>query len=322
MMEETQVRPAEAAAPAAPAKEPPKFQAPKKKRKWVKRLVIVLVIAAILVFLLSRCMGAGQQVLSSVYLPYTVQRQDMTVSVSGAGAIEPIHAYRVTSLVSGEILEAPFEEGQTVRPGAVAALSVDGGLHAGGSRHPGLRLHAELAALQVIVDVDGPHRVHAPLLFQKAQNAVGADSASGLLPLLKAEEDRAVQVLLLLRENLGRCQEHGAVGVMAAGMAGLVRRLRHADAGARQVVGVLRHRQGVQIRPQGDLLAGPSRVQHADHRVGGRAVGGKPHALQLLLHKGGGAHLLVAHLRDAVDLPAAGDGVRLVGGRFLLKPFL
>ena len=64
-------------------------------------------------------MGAGQQVLSSVYLPYTVQRQDMTVSVSGAGAIEPIHAYRVTSLVSGEILEAPFEEGQTVRAGDV-----------------------------------------------------------------------------------------------------------------------------------------------------------------------------------------------------------
>ena len=119
MMEETQVRPEAAAAPAAPAKEPPKFQAPKKKRKWVKRLVIILVIVAVLAFLLSRCMGAGQQVLSSVYLPYTVQRQDMTVSVSGAGAIEPIHAYRVTSLVSGEILEAPFEEGQTVREGDV-----------------------------------------------------------------------------------------------------------------------------------------------------------------------------------------------------------
>ena len=119
MMEETQVRPEEAAAPAAPAKEPSKFQAPKKKRKWVKRLVIILVIVAVLAFLLSRCMGAGQQVLSSVYLPYTVQRQDMTVSVSGTGTIEPIHAYRVTSLVSGEILEAPFEEGQTVQEGDV-----------------------------------------------------------------------------------------------------------------------------------------------------------------------------------------------------------
>ena len=118
-MEETQLKPEETAAPEAPVKEPPKFQAPKKKRKWVKRLVIVLVIVAILAFLLSRCMGAGQQVLSSVYLPYTVQRQDMTVSVSGTGTIEPIHAYRVTSLVSGEILEAPFEEGQTVREGDV-----------------------------------------------------------------------------------------------------------------------------------------------------------------------------------------------------------
>ena len=123
-MEETQLRPEETAAPsapskAAPVKQPPKFRAPRKKRKWVKRLVIILVIVAILAFLLSRCMGAGQQALASIYLPYTVQRQDMTVSVSGTGAIEPSHAYRVTSLVSGEILEAPFEEGQTVHKGDV-----------------------------------------------------------------------------------------------------------------------------------------------------------------------------------------------------------
>ena len=119
-MEATQVRPEGAApSPAAPEKKLPQFQAPKKKRKWVKRLIILLVIAAVLVFLLSRCMGAGQQVLSSVYLPYTAQVRDMTVSVSGTGTVEPIHAYRVTSLVSGEILEAPFEEGQTVHEGDV-----------------------------------------------------------------------------------------------------------------------------------------------------------------------------------------------------------
>ena len=67
-------------APSAPEKKIPQFQAPRKKRKWVKRLIIILVIVALLAFLLSRCMGAGQQALSSVYLPYTAEMRDMTVS--------------------------------------------------------------------------------------------------------------------------------------------------------------------------------------------------------------------------------------------------
>ena len=116
-MEATQTKPA---APAAePEKQAPQFKAPKKKRKWVKRLVIILVIVAILAFLLSRCMGAGQQLLSSAYLPYTAEMRDMTVSVSGTGTIQPAQSYKVTTLVSGEILEAPFEEGQTVQKGDV-----------------------------------------------------------------------------------------------------------------------------------------------------------------------------------------------------------
>ena len=116
-MEATQTKPA---APAAePEKQAPQFKAPKKKRKWVRRLVIILVIAALLAFLLSRCMGAGQQLLSSAYLPYTAEMRDMTVSVSGTGTIQPVQSYKVTTLVSGEILEAPFEEGQTVQKGDV-----------------------------------------------------------------------------------------------------------------------------------------------------------------------------------------------------------
>ena len=119
-MEATQTKSTETAAPSSqPVKEVPKFKAPKKKRKWVKRLVIILVAVALIVFLFSRCMGAGQQIISSAYLPYTAEVRDMTVSVSGTGTIEPLQAYKVTTLVSGEILEAPFEEGQTVQKGDV-----------------------------------------------------------------------------------------------------------------------------------------------------------------------------------------------------------
>ncbi|WP_209341871.1 HlyD family efflux transporter periplasmic adaptor subunit [Flavonifractor sp. AGMB03687] len=119
-MEATELKPETTAAPAEEQeKGAPQFKAPKKKRKWIKRVIILAVVVAFLVFLLSRCMGAGQQLLSSAYLPYTASVQDMTVSVSGTGTIEPIQSYKVTTLVSGEILEAPFEEGQTVHKGDV-----------------------------------------------------------------------------------------------------------------------------------------------------------------------------------------------------------
>ena len=99
-MESTQIKPAEEAREqAAPAA--PKFKPPKKKRKWLKRLIVILVIVAVLVLLLSQCMQAGTQLVAGIYLPSTVEKRDMTVSVSGTGAIEPIHAYRATTLVSG-----------------------------------------------------------------------------------------------------------------------------------------------------------------------------------------------------------------------------
>ena len=99
--------------PPKPAKAPK----PKKKRKWLKPVIIIVVIVAILAIVLSRCMASGQKFLASTYIPVQATMQDMTVSVSGTGTIEPIQAYRVTTLVQGEVLEAPFEEGDTVQEG-------------------------------------------------------------------------------------------------------------------------------------------------------------------------------------------------------------
>lgn len=109
-MENTEIKQEIAAAPEHAA--PPKFKAPKKKRKWVKRLIILAVIAALIVFLLSRCMSAGTQIVAGTYLTNVAEVRDMTVSVSGTGPIEPLHTYKATTLVSGEVLEAPFEEGR------------------------------------------------------------------------------------------------------------------------------------------------------------------------------------------------------------------
>jgi len=102
----------------AGAQQAPAFQAPKKKRKWPKRLLIAaLLIAAVFFFLIRPMLGAGQQIMAGLYQTDTAQVRDMTVTVSSTGTVTPIDSYRVNALVTGEVLEAPFEEGDWVEKG-------------------------------------------------------------------------------------------------------------------------------------------------------------------------------------------------------------
>ncbi len=114
-MENTELKQEVPAAAPAPEKakqvQPPK---PRKKRKWLKRLIIVAVAALVVVLVLRSCSQTGASLISNSYLPSTAAKQELVVSVSGTGAIQPIHSYKVTTLIKGEVLEAPFEEGQTV----------------------------------------------------------------------------------------------------------------------------------------------------------------------------------------------------------------
>ncbi len=118
-MEATQVKTEEAVQPPG-KKEPPKLKVPKKKKKWLKRLIIaVVVLAAIFLIFIRPMMSAGQQFVAGTYLPETAQRQDLRISVSSTGTITPIDSYKVSALVNGEIVEAPFEEGDWVEKGAL-----------------------------------------------------------------------------------------------------------------------------------------------------------------------------------------------------------
>ncbi|WP_297722151.1 efflux RND transporter periplasmic adaptor subunit [Intestinimonas sp.] len=103
----------ETAAPTKPAKVP----APRKKRKWLKPVITLAVLAVVIVVLFRACAGGGNPMTSGLYLPSPATVQELVVSVSGTGAIEPIHSYKVTTLVKGEVLEAPFEEGETIHKG-------------------------------------------------------------------------------------------------------------------------------------------------------------------------------------------------------------
>lgn len=115
-MEKTEVKTGTALTePSAPTKQDaPKFKPPKKKRKWIKRVIVLAVVAALGIFIFRSCTAAPKAAASGGYLPQSASMQDLTVSVSGTGTIKPINSYKVTTLVKGEILEAPFEEGQTI----------------------------------------------------------------------------------------------------------------------------------------------------------------------------------------------------------------
>ena len=98
----------------------PTWKAPKKKRRWPKVVIAVLLLLAALFFFVIRPMlGAGKELLAGAYLTSTAQMQEMTVSVSSTGTIQPIDSYNVSGMVTGEVLEAPFEVGDQVEKGDV-----------------------------------------------------------------------------------------------------------------------------------------------------------------------------------------------------------
>ena len=114
-METTQIAPETTSAPAAPETGgAPLWTGPKKRRKWLKRLMIAAVVLALLFWVFIRPMLSGDTVTLGAYQPVQVQRQDLTVSVSGSGTVTPIESYQVSALVTGEILESPFEDGDQV----------------------------------------------------------------------------------------------------------------------------------------------------------------------------------------------------------------
>ena len=118
-MEIMQAAPETTSTPAAPetGAEPAK-RGPKKGSKWKKRLLIAAAAAALVFWLVLRPMlgGAGAAAIGA-YQPAPVQRQSLTVAVSGSGAVRPIESYQVSALVSGEIVDAPFEDGDQVEQG-------------------------------------------------------------------------------------------------------------------------------------------------------------------------------------------------------------
>ena len=197
-----------------------------------------------------------------------------------------------------------------LRLGAVGreALHGDGEVVAAG--HPAAGLHVQIGLLQLAPDVlaeDGVHAVHQPMLH------VVVRPVAGLLAGLEDQLHLAVDLVLVLHQQLGRAQQHGDVAVVAAGV-------HHARvlAGEGQP-GLLLHGQGIDVGPEGH---GPAlaAVQHGPAAVVVRiAVDGIAHFLQLRLDLVGGRRLLQGQLGVLVEPAALFDDIALSGFRGLFE---
>ena len=106
-------------APASESEPKKKFGLPKSKKakKWMKIAIAAVVIAAVAAGCMARASKKANAYLGGSYLVAQATRQDLTLSVTGTATLKPADSYNVTTLISGEIENAPFELGDLVNKG-------------------------------------------------------------------------------------------------------------------------------------------------------------------------------------------------------------
>ncbi len=104
---------------------PEEQQTPPAKRRLPKpgkkgRFLAITAAAAVLAAaVVPRVLNRGGGAAAIPYQLAQAERRDLSVSVSGSATLEPADSYQVTTLISGAILDAPFEEGDLVDQGAL-----------------------------------------------------------------------------------------------------------------------------------------------------------------------------------------------------------
>lgn len=103
--------------------EPDNYQFPdvesinsKAKRKKIVIITGVVLLLIMSVFVVTKILNGNKDSESnSNFSTYEVKRRNITVTLSGSGTLQPANAYTIKSLVDGDIISSPFEEGQVVK---------------------------------------------------------------------------------------------------------------------------------------------------------------------------------------------------------------
>ena len=110
----------EEAAPQAEQKEKKSWKLPRPKRTGKRRWKVAAAVVVVAAIGAAAVFGqGGPKQMGPVYRPEQVTRRDLSVKVAGTATLEPADSYQVTTLISGEIQSAPFEEGDLVEQGTL-----------------------------------------------------------------------------------------------------------------------------------------------------------------------------------------------------------
>ena len=200
--------------------------------------------------------------------------------------------------------------------GSVAALATDGqkevigrSHHVAGLYRKGTRRNVRTQQIADVAAKGGVHPFHDALFYGK----LGAGNR--LFVGLEQKPHSAAQLRPVVQQHPDGAQQHGGVGIVAAGVH-LAVMLR----GEGQAGGFL-NGQGIHVSAQQHRLAGQAAHNVAPQGgVGGGQGVGKPPAVQYLADIGLGQRQLGAHLRDTVQIAAKGYDVLLQG--FALFPHI
>ena len=90
-------------------------------KKWVRMLLVLLILAGAAWIALPRVLVMIQQPSGETenVLTATVERRTIESSMTGSSTLEALDTYEVTATVTGDVIEANFEEGDTVQEGDV-----------------------------------------------------------------------------------------------------------------------------------------------------------------------------------------------------------
>ena len=89
----------------------------RRSKKWIVLLVILAAAAVFGVNAVRNMRSAAEEAMSSIYTYEEPEKRDISAVLTGSGTLEPADSYTVSTLVSGEILSAKFEEGDVVEKG-------------------------------------------------------------------------------------------------------------------------------------------------------------------------------------------------------------
>ncbi len=87
--------------------------------KFKKILVVVLAILVIALIVIFTGAGNNKPAMTTTYVEETVQKQNITSSITGSAVVMPKDQYSITALVSGDVIFADFEQGDVVKEGDI-----------------------------------------------------------------------------------------------------------------------------------------------------------------------------------------------------------